>query len=355
MDVLAQLYGKTDFSLVTANMVEDAGYSGNPNIVFIPLSLANVYLNRYEWRNHIPDLETSIQWLEWVADNHWLWGERWLSAPVVSYLDLSIRRLECHAGLADFGDRIARLQERALRITEEEADARMTDGFPYLPYDSSATGDSKAEENAWEASLLAAAANFLPEHDHAGAWEEKARQLAYDAITRPSDPPDGRGIKTATVTEDLALANHGFFPNPTYIAATMVLLEQGALAYWLTGRVVPPEFQHNVRELYGVYKSYVDGDLSWTLPSDPAGNATLFPFAFDSELEWKAAALRAESGSLWVATSPVETMTVGDPLWAAVLNSKTVLFYMVGSYLWHFPPTVLDATPADGPIYGRAR
>jgi hypothetical protein len=348
MDVLAQVYGKTDFSLVTAAMVEDAGYAGNPNIVFIPLSLANVYLNRYEWRNHIADRESSIQWLEWVVDNHRLWGERWLSAPVVSYLDLSVRRLGCHSVHADFGPRIARLQEQALRITQEEADARLTDGFPYQPYDSSATGDSKAEENAWEASLLAAAANFLPEHDHARAWEEKARQLAYNAITRPSDLPDGRGIKTATVAEDLTLANHGFSPNPTYTAATILLLQQGALAYRLTGREVPPEFQHNVRELYGVYKRYVDGDLAWTIPADPAGDAALFPFAFDSELERKAAKLRAASGKLWVATSPVDTMNVGDPLWAAVLNSKAVYFYMVGSYLWHFPPAAPDTTPDDG-------
>lgn len=49
MDVLAQLYGETDFSPV---MVENPGYAGNPNIVFIPLSLGNVYLNRFEWRNH---------------------------------------------------------------------------------------------------------------------------------------------------------------------------------------------------------------------------------------------------------------------------------------------------------------
>lgn len=73
MDVLAQLYGKTDFSPVASYMTENPGDAGNPNIVFIPLSLGNVYLNRFESRNHISDLRTSIDWLEWVAANHWLW------------------------------------------------------------------------------------------------------------------------------------------------------------------------------------------------------------------------------------------------------------------------------------------
>ena len=338
MDVLAQLYGETDFSPVAASMVENPGYAGNPNIVFIPLSLGNVYLNRFEWRNHTADLQTSIGWFEWVVDNHRLWGQRWLSAPVVSYLDLSVLRLNSHAGSADSEGRIARLRRNALRITEEEADARLTEAYPYLPYDSSTTGDSKAEENAWEASLLAAAANFMPEHAHAGAWDLKARQLAFDAITRACDPPDSGGVKTATVTEDFALSNHDFFPNPTYAAATLLLLGQGALAYRLSGREVPSEFEHNARELYAAYKGYVDEDLGWTISSDPSGDATLFPFAFDPYLEARAVARRVQARSLWVATQPVETMEVGDSLWAAVLNSKTVLFYMVGSYLWHFPP-----------------
>jgi hypothetical protein len=38
-------------------------------------------------------------------------------------------------------------------------------------------------------------------------------------------------------------------------------------------------------------------------------------------------------------------MEVGDPLWTAVLNSKVVMFYLMGSYLWHFPPSC--ATVAD--------
>ena len=45
-----------------------------------------------------------------------------------------------------------------------------------------------------------------------------------------------------------------------------------------------------------------------------------------------------ENGYLWLPAEPVSVMEVGGPLWTAVLNSKVVMFYLMGSYLWHFPP-----------------
>jgi hypothetical protein len=339
MDRLAQTYGSTRWSAVAVFLGANPGYEGNPNIVFIPLSLGNVYLNRYEWQHDIADLERSVEWFEWVACKHWLWGRRWLSAPVVSYLDISLLRLRARRLPADYAGRVEAVWQAALAITAEEADARLTPDFlPYGPYDSSATGDSKGEENAWEAGLLAAAANFLPGHARAGAWDEKARQLAYDAITRPSDPPDSEGLKISTVADDFILSNHGFFPNPTYAAATIELLLQGALTYRLSGREIPSEFGHNVSGLYEAYKRSVDETLQWTVPSDPAGEASLFPFAFDSALEVREAGRELENGYLWLPAEPVAVMEVGAPLWTAVLNSKVVMFYLMGSYLWHFPP-----------------
>src|SRR5215471_14126279 len=202
MDRLIQAYGETDWTLVAASMASHPEDEGNPNIMFIPLSLGNVYLNRYEWRNDISDFERALASFEWVSGSHQLWGDRWLSAPVISYLDLSLVRLRSACAPPAFAERIEGAWQAALAVTEEEADARLTPAFPYRPYDSSETGDSKGEENAWEAGLLAAAANFLPERANAAAWDQKARELAYDAVTRPSDPPDATGLKTATVADD---------------------------------------------------------------------------------------------------------------------------------------------------------
>lgn len=338
MDRLAQAYGSTDWSAVAAFVVSNPGYTGNPNIMFIPLSLGNVYLNRYESGKDIADLERATTWFEWVTGRHGLWGHRWLAAPVVSYLDISLVRLRGQCPSAGNRDRVEAVWHKALAITEEEADGRLTATLPYQPYDSSNTGDSKGEEDAWEAGVLAAAANFLPDHPHAPAWDKKARQLAYDAITTPSDPPDLEGLKTSTVGGDFGLHNHNFFPNPTYMAATIELLAQGALTYRLSGRDVPPEFQHNVAALYGAYRRLVDSDLEWIVPSDPSGRASLFPFAFDPDLEDRAVRCEGEAGFLWGSTTPVIKMEVGEPLWTAILNGKVVMFYLMGSYLWHFPP-----------------
>ena len=203
---------------------------------------------------NIADFERSLGWFEWVAGSHWLWGRRWLTAPVVSYLDISLLRLRAECAPAGYADRLEAVWSRALAITAEEAEGRLTAGLPYAPYDSSATGDSKAEEDAWEAGLLAAAANLLPEHPHAAAWDGKARELAYDAITRPSDPAYQDGLKTSTIGEDFTLSNHGFFPNPTYAAAAIELLLQGALTYRLSGRDIPPEFSHNMSDFYDAYQ-----------------------------------------------------------------------------------------------------
>lgn len=339
MDVLAQSYGTTDWSLIGAWIAANSGESVNPNIVFIPVSLGNVYWSRYEASGREADLDRALGSWDWVAENHWLWGERWLSAPLMSYLDLSLWRARSRSGISKVvGGRIEAIWQKAMHLTRVEADLRLANDFPHRPYDSSLTGDSKAEENAWEAALLAAAANFMPSHPSVSAWNEKARQLAYDAITRPSDPPDAAGVKVTTVTEDFELANHGFFPNPTYAAATLLLLSQGALAYRLSGNPIPEEFGHNLLPLYRAYRAYSDTDLSWLVPADPAGSAALFPFAFDPELEDRVTRCKADDGYLWIQTEAVPVMEFGQPLWTAILNSKAVMFFLVGSFLWHEPP-----------------
>jgi hypothetical protein len=106
----------------------------------------------------------------------------------------------------------------------------------------------------------------------------------------------------------------------------------------LAGREIPAEFQHNIAGLDEAYREYIDDQLQWIVPSDPSGEASLFPFAFESDLEDREVRCEEDNGYLWKATEAVAVMEIGDPLWTAVLNSKVVMFYLMGSYLWHFPP-----------------
>ena len=354
IDIMLGTYGATDWSVVNGRMLAQPSDPTNPNIMVIPLSLGNGYLGRYEVEHDLADFERALEKFEWVGANYSLWGQRWLTPAVAQYLDVSALRLRIQHGTGAYFDRVQALWQVAMDITEQEADARLGADLPYKnspgvggqdPYDSSATGDTKGEENAWEAVILAAAANFLPDHPHAADWDRRARQLAYDAITTPLDPPDSAGIKTTTVPENFALANHGKFPNPYYMAATLFLLCQGTISYRLTGHAVPEEFSHNVRELYAKYLTYVDSNLRWTVPSDPAGDATLFPLPFDPVFEDAVVARKSQQGDLWKPTPPVATLGFGDDLWQACQNAKVVLYHLMGSYLWHVDPWLIEPTP----------
>jgi hypothetical protein len=81
----------------------------------------------------------------------------------------------------------------------------------------------------------------------------------------------------------------------------------------------------------------VDEDFHWTVSADPAGDATLFPLLFDSEFEKAVVARKAMEGYLWKPTAPVSALGWGDDLWTACQNGKVVLYYLMGSYLWHVP------------------
>jgi hypothetical protein len=356
MDRLAESYSETDWNAVELMMLSNPGNSANANVMVIPLSLANVFLHRFESGSDPADLERSIQYLEWAARDYPLWRQTWLTASVAQYFALTVLRVRASESAATH-DRIDVLWESAREILEAEADARLGEDLPYRdartdggdPYDSSRGVNSHSEENAWEAVLLAGAANFLPEHPHAAAWDAKARELAYDAITRPSDSPDAFGIKTTTVTESFLLPNHKKFPNPYYMAATLMLLSEGALNYRLTGRAVPPEFGHNVRELFGAYRDLVDASLEWTVPADPAGDATLFPLPYDPEFERDVVALKDAQGDLWAPVSAVSWLCEGPDLMTATQNAKVVMYYLMGSYLWRVAPLVQTVAPmTDG-------
>jgi hypothetical protein len=360
MDILVETYGATDWSQVTERLLANPDDAGNPNIFVIPIALGNGFLNRFEASKDPSDSDQALRYFESVTGQYPLWKERWLTPSVVHALVISVNRVQTHcdqySALPPVQRRRALILWRKVKaILKEEADYRLTVELPYTPYDSCFTGDTKAEENAWEAALFAAAANFLPDDPQAATWDEKARQLAYDAITRPSDPPDKSGIKTCTVAEDLTLSNHGFSPNPYYTGATLFLLTQGALAYRLADRPIPEEFTHNFQELSEKYDSYLGDDLSWTLPADPEGDGTIFPLVFDSRLEKEAVFRKLSRGYLWKPTPPVAVMGTGTDLWEAVQNSKVVLYYLMGSYLWHFPSKspcseLRFKMPADGEV-----
>ena len=207
MDIFVQNYGAADWSLVTAELQAHPDGAQNAAIISIPLSLGNVYLNRYESGHDKADLERAIVRFEQVVSNQALWRGRSGSGSVVSYLDISLSRLDAECDIGGFETRISALWQAAMTITAEEAD--FAQGAVALKSISPVAD----EEEASRASVLAAAASFLAGDSRAESWGNGARQAA----SRLS----GAGCKSGKAA---------------------LLLSEGSISYRLVGSDVPAEF-----------------------------------------------------------------------------------------------------------------
>lgn len=337
-------YEHADYTVAWKKMDAAPTDAANPLYIFIPIVRASCLATKYEIEERNPDhVVKALELLEFAIDRHEQWGHSWVTAAVVNYFDIVVYRMRAYDDLSpEIRNRIEILWQRALEMTRFEADVRLVWNMPQPPYDSSTRGDTQAEEFAWEASVLTAAAVFLPDHPNAHIWERKGRQLAYDAITRPSDPPDLEGIKTTTVTEDFGMSNHGIDANPYYTIATLQLLQQAELPYRMTGRRPPNELNHNFWELYRVYETYIGQDatgyLIWNRHSDP-GDPSLIPLAKagNPQRDLVLARQRASSGRLWNDNAVTSGVIPDDHLYNAVQNHKVAAYYIIGLYWWYWP------------------
>lgn len=342
-DHVLAAYEQADFSVAWKKMNDDPTSAVNPLYMVMPVARAGALTVKYENEGHDPQLIVqALDQLEFAIGRHEQWGHSWVTASVVNMFDLIVHRMRGYDDLPfDVRNRVELLWQRALDMTMFEADVRLIWNQPYPPYDSSTRGDTQAEEFAWESSLLTAAAVFLPEHPNAQTWERKGRQLAYDAITRPSDPPDLEGIKTTTVTEELELSNHDIAGNPYYAIATLHLLQEAELPYRMTGRDAPAELDHNFMELFRVYETYVARDASgsfvWNRRSD-RGDPSLIPVAKagNPTLDFLLARQRANA-TLWDDSAVMSGVIPESDLFAAIQNHKVAWYYIVGLYWWDWP------------------
>ena len=105
-----------------------------------------------------------------------------------------------------------------------------------------AKGDTKAEENGWEACVLAAAIGLFPDDPDATLWFERMREFAVNSYSHPSDtllkdPLDpwyndqsvADLTKGANLFEDYTLQNHNYF-HPSYLNVVAQELGEAALA-----------------------------------------------------------------------------------------------------------------------------
>jgi hypothetical protein len=282
MDIFAANYGDTDWSRVTDALAENPSDPANPAFMSVPLSLANVYLNRYERSGDKASFDRSVGIVEWVVWNRALWERREGSGSVVGYLDITARRLQAECDVGGYEFRIDEIWRAAMGITADEADAitsggRCRSGTMLLEACPLAIQPFPAEEEsrASRAALLAAASSFLADDARASVWARGAKEIAQ------------------------------LFPQSDCRSAeTEIVLTQAALSYRLANAEVPEEFDSGRAAESGTPRLSCSG-----------------PFATSYET-----------------ASPVAAVDAGPALDAAIRDSRVVAFHLSESYLWLYPP-----------------
>jgi len=173
------------------------------------------------------------------------------------------------AGLAGWllwDDLDGELQAGVGRIVEFEADRFLT-----LAPKSNEFGDTGAEENAWNAQILALACNMMPGHPRAERWDTVTKLWMYNSLsvaadatdTTPGDEgrPIGEWVSTVNAHPDYTVENHGLV-HVGYLKTTLALLLEGALPYVLTGREPPVACLHHVGDGFRVLLKCMAWDAS---------------------------------------------------------------------------------------------
>jgi hypothetical protein len=168
------------------------------------------------------------------------WGHRFQSALWVYYLGFGARQV--------WSTVPTQTQGRIDRAIISEADYLLTKPPPFYR-DASGTalfdGDTKAEENAWNGSLLLLAARVLPNHSHAAQWEEQGRAYGLTAYSTPSQVGSDPRLTGSNLNPDGSASNHRRTVYPDYMMTQNEFVAKNALLAAVTKTPVSREIANN--------------------------------------------------------------------------------------------------------------
>ena len=149
-------------------------------------------------------------------------------------------------------------------------------------------GDTKAEENGWEADVLAATLGLFPDDPLAPQWFERLRRFAINSYSHPSDAYDSTPVDSGmpgtiqalyegpNLYEDYTLQNHNLF-HTSYQNVVMQELGEAALALHLFQNGLHHEERWRTNALTHHCQEVMDSVLCWLALTDgelamPNGN-----------------------------------------------------------------------------------
>jgi hypothetical protein len=166
------------------------------------------------------------------------WGDHWQSAMWSAFAGYAAWLLWEYLSAAD--------REYVARMVEREADRFIRYPVPYYQDRTGVIaylGDSKAEENSWNAMILQVATAMLPAHPRRASWLRKSVELEISSFSRPADLTNttvlnGRQVRSwlggSNINNDGVVINHGF-AHPDY-STTVNANIFAALAHSMAGQ-----------------------------------------------------------------------------------------------------------------------
>jgi len=129
-------------------------------------------------------------------------------------------------------------------------------------------GDTKAEENAWNATILQVALSMMPNHPNKQVWQDRMTELMLSAFARPDDlkskkkylgQPLSEWLKGSNIENNGTLINQGRL-HPDYMT-TVSLNIHSVLTFSLAKKTIPSAALFNASR---IYQALVDGEFYGT-------------------------------------------------------------------------------------------
>lgn len=189
------------------------------------------------------------------------WGNHWQSALWAKNVGFAAWIMSDYLSSVDI--------RNVRNMIQYEADRLLSIDVPYYR-DSKGNivseGDTKAEDNAWNATILALAVCMYPQSINANKWEDKMLEYLLAATATPEDIYsdeliDGKRVgdilKGSNINSDGTLINHNLV-HIDYICCTMEGMLDVFIIYRMAGRDVP---QAATRNHSVMYSALVNNDL----------------------------------------------------------------------------------------------
>lgn len=203
------------------------------------------------------------------------WGDQWQSALWAAQIGT--------AGWLLWDDLSATDQEYVRLCVGTEANRFIGYQTPYFKNRAGTVqtpGDSKAEENSWNATVLQIATAMMPNHPNFEAWMFKNAELMVSSYAKPSNINNTTSffnggslawwLEGSNANDDLTVINHDRI-HPDYMMTVSQNL-RAALVYPMAGKPVPRAALVNAAPLYTTLV-----DLSFTAgASYPDTNTTIY-------------------------------------------------------------------------------